>query len=605
MRTMTAHLTHPGAWRRGAGALLTAAALWAGAAWTAGCTASDGQLPGPSTGASGGGVPTTSAGQSGSGLIPPDSGTGTAPATVTSSGSAGPPTPPRAATLSWLSGPQAETGIRLDTPAGIRWQGPVPGEYALLSSDGYRWFGPDGSMVGCAADRRCVGVDGDGQVAVTEKPDGPRLVYSATGAFKGRFSADGDRLSDPASIPGLTRALTDTGVDVAGLVNAATLGAPFAGGATGDPHIVTAAGVRFTSQATGQYVARGGDPRHAIQLQFDPMQHRKDVSMVTAVAIGADGTTITVDMDGSLTVGGTVRPRKAGFEQITLNSGVAIGRWPADSHRVVAVAVVWPDGGSVVIAANPALGLTVVAHLPPVASAVGIFGAGGLGVGPDLLGRSGVVQDVATALSSWQSTRPESLFANGPEAYPGFPEQTPTVQPGAKAVADRACADRGIVQAEDLAACVFDVGLTGDTGFVAGHVALATAAERDPVAVSFAARWPALVAGVVLGAPDLPADGQLDTPLAAAGYRAFRVVLDRRGEVGLVNEHGCAQGQSPPGMGQSAMRLFDSAGHPVSDRFPLCGHQSTPILPAGVYTLVIANDAAGPATRVRVDVSLP
>jgi hypothetical protein len=605
MRTMTAHLTRPGAWRRAAGALLTAAALLAGTAWTAGCTAPDAEVPGPPTGATGTGVPTTSLGESASGLIPPDTGTGTAPAAVTSSGQPGAPSPPRAATLTWLSGPQADTGIQLDTPAGIRWQGPVPGEYAMLTTEGYRWFGPDGSMVGCTAERQCVGVDGQGQVAVTAKPGGPRLVYGADGAFKGRFSADGDRLADPGSVPGLSHALADSGVDVAGLVNAATLGAPFAGGATGDPHIVTAAGVRFTSQSTGQYVARGGDPSHAIQLQFDPMQHRKDVSVVSAVAIGADGTAITVDMDGSLTVGGTVRPRKADFEQITLSSGVAIGRWPADAHRVVAVAVVWPDGGSVVMAANPALGLTVVAHLPPVASAVGIFGAGGLGVGPDLLGRSGVVQDVATALSSWQATRPELLFANTPESHPGFPEQTATVDPAATAVADRACADHGIRQAEDLAACVFDVGLTGDTGFVAGHVALATAAEEGPVAASFAARWPALVAGVVLGAPDLPAGGNLEASLGAAGYRAFRVVLERRGQVGLVNEHGCGEGETPPGMGQAAMRLFDSAGHPVSDRFALCGHQSTPVLPTGVYTLVIANDAAGPAKRVRVDVSLP
>jgi hypothetical protein len=604
MRTMTAHFIRPGARRRGAGTLLVAV-LCAAAAWTAGCTAPDSVPPGPSTGAPGTGAPTTVPGQSGSGLIPPDSGTGRVPVTVTDSGQPGPPAPPKAATLAWLSSPQTDSGVRVETEDGVRWQGRVPGEYALLTGDGYRWFGPDGSMVGCTADRLCVGVSGDGQVAVTQKPGGPRLVYAATGAFEGRFSVDGERMADPGSVPGLSHAVADTGVDLPGLVNAATLGAPFAGGVTGDPHVVTAAGVRFTTQSAGQYVARGGDPRHAIQVQFDPMPHRKDVSVVGAAAIGADGSTIVVDMDGTLTVGGTLRPRKADFEQITLSSGVAIGRWPPDSHRVVAVAVVWPDGGSVVIQANPALGLTVVAHLPPVASAVGIFGAGGLGVGPDLLGRSGVVQDVPTALSSWQVTRPELLFASTPDAVPGFPQQTATVQPGAKAVADKACADHGIGQAEDLAACVFDVGLTGDTGFVAGHVALASAAERDPVPSSFAARWPALVAGVVLGAPDLPPDGRLDAALAASGYRAFRVVLVRHGEVTLVNEHGCGDGETPPGMGQAAMRLFDSAGHAVSDRFALCGHQHTPVLPAGVYTLVIANDSTGPAQRVRVDVSLP
>jgi hypothetical protein len=538
-------------------------------------------------------------------LIPPDSVTGSAEQSVTSSGPVGPPAAPAAATLAWLSGSSTGGGIVLDTDAGRRWQGRTPGEYALLGKDGYSWFGPDGSMVGCTGDGACVGVDGQGRVAVMTGHGSPRLVYGADGDVLGRFGPKGKPMSTPANPPSLNHALSDSGVDVSTLVNRATLGAPFAGGATGDPHLITAGGVRLTTQRVGQFVARGGDPAHAIQLQFKPMAHREDVSVVSGVAIGAGDDTITVSMTGALAIDGTARQRRSGFDQVTLPSGVTIGRWPPDALRVVDVAVVWPDGGSVVLAANPALGMTVVAHLNPVASAVGLFGAGGQGVGPDLLSRSGISEDTDKVISSWKVSGGERLFAAAPESMPGFPQKTVTLDPNAKQMAEHECISKGLRHAEDIAACAFDVALTGDSGFVAGHAALDVPAERPAVAEKFAERWPGLLPGLVVGAPDLPSEGRLSFTLGPKKSKAFRITLDHSGAITLINRSGCGIGKTPPGMDQPAMRLFDVAGHPVSDRFALCGHEQTPTLPAGTYNLVVANGPSSSDLSVRVDVTLP
>lgn len=570
-----------------------------------GCTSSAPQQPGPSSGVVGSNVPQTRPGQQGTGLIPPDSVTGSVLSSSSGTGTAGPPAAPEAATLSWLTGTETGGGVVLDTAAGQRWQGPVPGAYALISEQGYSWFGPDGSMVGCTAKGACVGVDDDGRIAVTTRHKGPRLVYDANGHFVGRFSPDGDRMSAPTDLPTLTKALAGTGVDMPDLVNAATLAAPFAGGATGDPHLITAGGVRVTTQDVGQFVARAGDPNHAIQLQFAPMEHRDDVSLVSAVAIGTGGDTVTVDMTGALTIDGTVQPDRSAFDQTTLSSGVAIGRWPPDSTRVVTVAVVWPDGGSVVMDANPALGMTVVAHLVPVASSAGLFGAGGQGVGPDLLSRGGTSEDTGKLVSSWAVTRSERLFTSGPESDSRASEKTPSPDPGAEQMAQQTCAAQGLLHAEDIAACTFDVALTGDTGFVAGHLALDVPAERDPIAGTFAGRWPALLPGSLVGAPDLPSGGRLSVTLGSKKSKVFRITLDDGGVITLINRTGCGVGQNLPGIDQPAMRLFDGSGHAVSDRFALCGHEQTSTLSAGTYNLVVANGPSSSDLSVRVDVTLP
>src|SRR5699024_6719167 len=112
----------------------------------------------------------------------------------------------------------------------------------------------------------------------------------------------GKQLTDDPNPDTLSRAIADSGVDVTGLVNAGTLTAPFAGGVTGDPHLVTAGGTRVSTQLRGQFVARADDPTHRIQLEFSPMAHRDDVSIVSEIAIGTGPDTVIAGASGTVAV---------------------------------------------------------------------------------------------------------------------------------------------------------------------------------------------------------------------------------------------------------------------------------------------------------------
>lgn len=544
----------------------------------------------------------------GTDLLPPDpngtaAGDGASGTTQPAAGAAA--TPPAAAELPWLAGPRTSEGVVLGESGMRLWQGSRAGERAVLGSGWYRYFGPDGSVVGCVSDGACVGVGADGTVAVTTGPHEVRNVYRADGAYLGRFAADGKKVGAAPDPPALADALAATGVDVAALVNAATAAAPFAGGVTGDPHFLTAGGQRFTTQLIGQFVARGGDPTHVIQLQLEPMAHRDDVSIVSAVAIGTGANVVTVDASGVVTVDGRPQARLAGIQRVSLGGGVVLGRWPADASGASPVAVLWPDGSSVVASTQAALGITMVANIFPRRGTAGLLGAVAAPAGADLVARGGAGTSVPSAIESWRVTAGERLLPAQSGALPTFPRVTATVDPGAAKIAEQLCTTGGLTDRADRSACAFDVGLTGDTGFVAGHLALSAAAEAEGVSPLFAARWPALLAPPAAAIRDLPADGQLDLSLGAAQVEAFRLSVGTPGVVRLVYRAGCSGTANPPGMDQPAVRVFDAAGHAVSDRIAPCGHAATPALPAGDYVIAVANGTDRPTVGVRVDVQLP
>jgi hypothetical protein len=471
-----------------------------------------------------------------------------------------------------------------------------------MGSNGYQWFGSDGSMVGCNAESSCVGFGADGTIAISPHPDGESAVYDVKGNYVGTYRIDGSKAAPASSPLSLAAALAATGVDVSALVAAGTGRLAFAGGVTGDPHLITAGGVRFTTQLTGQYVARGGDPFHAIQLRFAPVPHRRDVSLVSDAVIGSVGDTVDVSMAGDVVVSHVSRPPTSKFQQFGLASGMQVGVWPRDASRVVTVAAVWPDTASVVVTANPALGLTVVGYLPRDPAAVGLFGSGALGAGSDLVGRSGVSQDVAGIVSSWQVTQAELLFDSPISPDPGFPQAVATLVPATIPAAQAACRAAGLVQLEDRAACVFDAALTGDDGFVAGHRLMAVPAESTLTPSAVWALWPALLIGSV-NPTELPAGGVIDATLNSGQSQAYRVPVASGGTITLVHQRGCS-GSVTPGIGSAALRIFDSTGHPVSPRLALCGREDVSDLEPGTYSLVVASGTAHSPTHARLQVSV-
>ncbi len=510
---------------------------------------------------------------------------------------------PAAARLAWLSGKPATPAVELQVADAVRWQGTVPGEYALLEGTGYEWFGADGAMVGCAGSGRCVGIDAQGFTAVELAAGTTRAVYRPDGRFLGLFDTAGRPAEGTA--PTMSAAIDSTGVDLARLVDRSSRPVPFAGGVTGDPHLLTTGRVRLSSQVTGEFYARYGDPEREIQLRTEPMPHRRDAAIVTAVALSAAGSRVEFTDDGRLTLDGATVPTTAAFRQISITGGPELGRWPQDAQRVSHLAVVWPDGGSVVVTATPSLGLTVVAQLPPRAGVSGLFGTGE-GV-DDLRDRRGVLGDDPAVVESWRlGGLDRSLFDERIDPVDGFPESVAAPPPEAVAAADRACQAAGVTPIANRSACTFDVALTGDDGFALGHARMVIPAERAQVPPGLAARWPALAAGATEASTELPSGGRIGGELSVGEHRVYRLNVARAGAIGLQQAPACPAGSSGGvAQGRAALRVFGTDDWAVSPRLPLCGAASTQTLQPGRYLLVIDGATTGAPAPVDLQVTLP
>lgn len=538
---------------------------------------------------------------------------------------------PPVVSLHWLDGPSQAAAIRVPGTDVVRWQGPTPGAAAqLLAGGAYRWVGPDGSMVGCAPRPKagrssCVGIDPAGNTAITGGGSAVRVVYGPDGGWLGDFEVNGTRVAGGRPTGTLDRAIAATGVDMAGLVDFVTAQPPFAGGITGDPHFITTGGIRVTSQQLGDFDARAGDPVHEVQIRTEAMPYRTDVAEVTAAVVGASGHRVEFRIGGGLFIDGIQITSDRKFRQITVPGGLVVGWWPPDPDSIVDAVVLWPDGAAVAMAADPALGLTIVGHLPT-AAVGGLFGTGGTGrqsppgtvptpaAGPDspatathgdFAGRKfpEIALTTEATVQSWRVAAGQSMFVD-PEPAPVQQAAAPSIAADASIGAQKYCATADLSNKADLASCVFDVARTGDAGYVAQHAELAASAEKLPFPSAVAARWSALVLGSVAAPVGLGLDAQVDAQIPAGDRRVY--LIDVPSATALdIRATPCSGGRDgdEPASDGAALRLFDRSGHPVSARRSNCGRGQTDVLAAGSYYLVLAGAQAGPATPFRLRVT--
>ncbi len=542
------------------------------------------------------------------------------------------PAVPAVARLGWLDGPSVEPGIRMKSDGLVRWQGPEADGQAVLLPDGsYRWIGLDGSTVGCVLlpstggkRRSCVGMDGAGNTAVTMGPDARRTLYGRDGHLIGQFDRSGARIGSIGSAPTRATAIAASGVDLPGLVDFATSRQPFAGGVTGDPHLITAGGIRVNMQQAGDFEARSDDHARHIQIRTEMMPYQTDVSYVTAVAVAVPGHRIEFLLDGTVSIDGAPVRSAASFLQLAVGDGLQLGRWPADAAGVVDSTLLWPDGSTISVAADSSLGLTVITRLSR-RPAMGLFGdvtapvdavvapatvtrnaqlpdADPPGPGGDFRGRSGPAAESSdSVVSSWRVPAANSLLSGSAPRTEPFAGSAPT-SPTATRAAQRACAAAGLVDQRDVFACVFDVARTGDDGYVSGNAELARAATPSQLPAILAARWPGLVLGSTASSLPLNLGVQLDTTLSAGGRRLYRLTLARPTSVSITAA-ACphAPGNEAP-EGVAALRLFDVWGSAVSGRQADCGSGNTGLLPGGTYYLLLAGPTAGPSARFKLRV---
>ncbi len=268
----------------------------------------------------------------------------------------------------------------------------------------------------------------------------------------------------------------------------------------GDPHIATTDGLIYDLQLVGEFTAFSADTDDAprLQIRTSPVAGSSVASMVTAVAIGDrdrrimfvanDPTTVTA-VDGTATQEivldeGATRDLVDGASLSTNKAG--------QGFTGNAYTLQWADGSELRVDSTNHWGLRV--SFEPSGHARSATPRGLLGnfngdAADDLTrpdGRIVATNSPAAVIRSdfgdaWRITQADSLFAYGPGESTvtftdrAFPHAEPQFPSAVTDQAQQICRDAGITTAELLAACVFDVSVTGNPALA--YTAAAVARE--------------------------------------------------------------------------------------------------------------------------------
>lgn len=266
----------------------------------------------------------------------------------------------------------------------------------------------------------------------------------------------------------------------------------------GDPHIATSDGLLYDLQQVGEFTAFTSKAAVAprVQLRFSPVAGSSGASQVSAVAIGDRGQRITFAADDptAITViDGTKR------QDVTVDEGsdrdlggkvTLAAEESAEGFSGNAYWLRWGDGSTLRVDSTRHWGLRVSFEPSDEARSAeprGLLGTFDGNADDDLVRPDGrvVPSDAAPATvrsdfgDAWRITQSDSLFAyeSGqstetftdrafPRAELQFPAET-TDQ------ARQVCRDAGITAETFLAACVFDVSITGNPALAAAAAAVA------------------------------------------------------------------------------------------------------------------------------------
>jgi hypothetical protein len=395
---------------------------------------------------------------------------------------------------------------------------------------------------------------------------------------------------------------------------------------TGDPHLTTFDGVRYSPQAVGELVlvepvagANTGLPDLVVQARQRPLGPSRKVSVNSAVAVrvGADRVTLTLEPGGVIVrhegrVVASERGRRSLPDGGTVERGQSSRRWAPDS-----VWVTWPDGSAVQVDPIGASGLRLAVRLSAgrqgaVRGLLGNFDGSQDG---DLVTRDGApitdledrTQLYERLVESWRVSDEESLFDYGPGENTGtftdrsFPDAVVTAEdlaPEARERAAAVCGFAGVVDSSLLEDCVLDVAVSGIAAFaaVAGESQRDLGARRPPE--ESGGTGPTLV--FTDSTTTVPLDGDRATVDLTAPGAAGHVTFDASaGQVVYVAFSG---GTLPNGCG--TVRLLSPRGVTLRTGCLTAGTgelDRTVLTDAGQYTVAV-EPAGGATGRVSLRV---
>ena len=280
--------------------------------------------------------------------------------------------------------------------------------------------------------------------------------------------------------------------------------------AFGDPHITTTDGLIYDLQQVGEFTAftsnNAAVPR--VQLRTAPVPNSAYASMVTGAAAGNGNQRIAFVLDnGRLTITHGSKNETATVDEDSekdLGGGMTIATAAAAENFVgSAYTVRWTDGSELDVDESGFWGLRVSFEPSDAAKSTqprGLFGTFNGDPADDLTRPDGKVvpvdspDDVTRSQfgDAWRITQGDSLFEYGPGQSTDtftdrkFPSAQPQFSPAVSDQARSVCNSARVIGDAILAACVFDVSVTGNpalaqTAAQVSRESTVTAAAGEPL----------------------------------------------------------------------------------------------------------------------------
>lgn len=270
------------------------------------------------------------------------------------------------------------------------------------------------------------------------------------------------------------------------------------GSSSGEPHLVTFDGRRYSFQAAGEFVAvKGLGEGFEIQLRFETWKTLKTATVNTAAAFRVGNERVTVTYGNPLIV------RINGEKLILHNKAVAISGGGMIAEKNGAISLIWPDFSTARITRAHLEHLDVWLRLAPgrKRAVQGLLGDFDGKPDNDLRLVNGQLLTVPprddpgyrkalyeTFRNAWKVSAEVSLFDYEEGQTPATfdrPEIPPivmsvdTLDRDARIAAEKICGAANFNDNDLYRQCVFDVGVTGEAGFAASALSSARRVGSD------------------------------------------------------------------------------------------------------------------------------
>ncbi|WP_133499623.1 hypothetical protein [Cognatilysobacter terrigena] len=391
-----------------------------------------------------------------------------------------------------------------------------------------------------------------------------------------------------------------------------------AGRATGkgEPHYLLPTGQTLSTQRAGEFWLLSSPDGTQVQVRQAPWSRSRSVSAITAMAAKVGTHRVGVYEGGRLLIDGKAATWTGTFWQTALSRDATLGVW-GSSNQPTTVALMWTNGRVLRIRVHTSW-LDVETSWAKGSSTEkegGLIGRNSNGA--VLIGRTGKqgrldhANEADAFVSSWRINPQESLFDYAPgQSYATFDLRDFPYAPAAPTASEldkarQQCIDAG-VPASEVAACAFDLAVTGSGEFLASY-------ERDRVPQDTPAEAPktnytiekaVFVPDLAHMVSTLPNDTRVDMTVAAGESRTYRIDANRKGPTVYLHVYtrdlSCL-GQSDFDGTTPAMQVFNAKGQAISKAVKICMDTLGADVEPGDYYLVVHGANQGPPVSFKVE----